>query len=256
MIISCNKRGSRGIMVIMLLSIPVIISLFLMPQTAYASLSLGSVTGARTANAFPGDTVSFDMLLFNIHENSTLVVNIDIEGPDGWVVRTNPASFTLDYHPVSKCITKEYYECLSTGQGGVMARPIKIIVDIPNGISSGKFPIIVTSHVGTDGSSVNMQQSRAYQFSVFINENADNPHFPTSLPDDEKITVNEIPKQDSQIPDNSPVQVHEAIENESDAANIGNNDVTGMAISSAISVGIYIVLIALIVVVSWRLYRR
>ena len=126
--------------------------LSLMVPAAGAATSLGSVTGARSMHALPGDTVDFDMLLFNIHDNRTLEVVIELEGPDGWDLQSSPANFNLDFHQPGKCYTKPGYECLNTGLGGIMARPVRITADVPYNADDGEYTIVASSSAFGSGS--------------------------------------------------------------------------------------------------------
>jgi len=237
-------------------------ALLLLSHSAMASVSLGSVTGARSIKAWPGDVIRFETFLFNIHENSMLAISMDVEGPEGWAVSADPEAFELDFYPAGRCITKEGYVCLSTGLGGVMARPARFTVEVPSWAEKGKYTTKAWSHASIKGTDTRTQQSRVYDFVVDVVDGSLEPkkgedNAPKyNLISKPKIKKDVEPKSEGQLESESK-PVGDAIDS-SPKRLIENykEGVTGMAASGIIGTMILASIVVIILLASWRIYRH
>lgn len=234
---------------------------------ASASISLGSVSGTRYMEALPGETSNFELLLFNIHDNSSVQVDVVVEGPEGWAVSSSPSTFNLDFSAPGNCFSKQDYVCLNTGLGGVMARPVKVTTDIPDSATPGEYVISASVYVGGGDIGVTMVQSRTYHFTVKVKEaepdssgddNAEATDSPGSTSagaggDDESgSTGAQEPESGKTVPGDD-----ENDANMEEAEPIQESDgLTGMMISEGITAGLFAFIIIIIIAASWRLYKR
>jgi len=234
-----------------------LLALLLLAGTSMAAISLGSVTGARTIGAFPGDTVSFELIFFNIHDENGLTIDMEAKGPEGWNVFTDEERFELDFHDTGACFEKNDYECLNTGQGRVMARPIRINVEVPWSVYDGEYIIRVSTTVSGGDGAMSMHQTRNYQFVVVVGDGFDENENRIvekeyQEPDDEtenRILADGTDGYDSDYrnetePENQPTQTGVV------------DSLTGLFIADAIGSGLIALIIVLILLVSWRVYKR
>jgi hypothetical protein len=251
-----------------LLAVSACILVLMSLHGASASISLGSVTGARQLGALPGESASFEMLLFNIHENATVMVDIAVEGPVGWSVSANPQSFALDFSQPGKCFTKPDHVCLNTGLGGVMARPVHVIADVPDSATPGEYVVSASSYVGGGGSGVTMMQSRTYHFTVNVQDATETG----GRDDDAGATGNPVSAGSGAGSDEGQVSTglqgpgdgKDSVKHKEEDA-VGpvesepvkeSDSLTGMMISEVIGAGLFAVVIIAILAASWRLYKR
>jgi len=233
-----------------------LLALLLLAGTSMAAISLGSVTGARTTGAFPGDTVSFEVILFNMHDENGLIIDMEAQGPEGWNVFTDEERFELDFHEVGFCFEKNDYECLNTGQGRVMARPIRISVEVPWSVYDGEYVIRASSTVSGGDGAMSMHQTRNYQFLVVVGDglNENEVFEKTDKEPDETETENRI-LADATSDYDSDYQNETEPENQPTQTGVVDS-LTGLFVADAIGSGLVALIIALILLVSWRVYKR
>ncbi|MBN2042308.1 MAG: hypothetical protein JW754_00715 [Candidatus Aenigmarchaeota archaeon] len=170
--------------------LPMVISMvmILMITSAEAVISMGSVTGKNHALAEPGETVEFKILLFNIHEDSGMIVNLNVDDyPEGWTVWTEPEDMELPYTLPSKHVEQEPgYEYLSVPNTGEMikVKPVVLKAEVPDDAGPGEYRINVVASAGKYGGTLSMTQSRDFSFTVEIQGNGEyhqnNDHFAES----------------------------------------------------------------------------
>ena len=231
-------------------------------NTAGAVLSLGSSTGQKSANAYPGGTVQFRILLFNIHEPSDIGVELSAEAPGKWNTEISPQSFDLEYFPAGACLNREGYECLSTGEGDVMARPFMISVEVPDSAKTGSYDVILISTVRGDGH-FSMEQSRSFHFTVNVKEKAASRYSESSK--SSKLSNAAAAGNESQVqhtaaygnetnmqgPDyGNPVNTGGSANTFSPAEGL-----TGGLFASPVETAIISFVVLLILLVSWKIYR-
>jgi len=258
------------------------IMFLLMTQTARSATSLGSVTDAKTADASAGGTVTFRVLMFNAHENSTLSVVSDAEGPEEWDVFVQPESFDLLFSPPGYHTAEEGYECLGTGEGDVMARVVSVSAGIPAYAEPGRYDIRLTSRAGKAGGSMNMRQSRTFRFTVIVRDGTEMPpnnspnNSPKNSPDiaDDAASSGASESGDTSAGDDDsdnmavPGTETENV-NESAGSNAAPLDggsaikgadkpsgATGMLVAGMAGYGIIALVILLMLFVSWKIYKH
>jgi hypothetical protein len=242
------------------------IALAMLPHTAAAAISLGSVTGARELASVPGDTISFDLLLFNTHVDSTLGVVIEVEGPGGWETHTSPEGFDLRFSPPGRCVQMEGYECLSTGQGGIMAKPARVVVEVPDSAQDMGYPIKATIYINGEGGDMSMQQSRTYDFVVKVdsdlaNKGVNGDGAPVTNP-----SANQQNDKDTDTENQSSANVQGSEDPGTGLSGLapqppgetpaGPDALTGMILADTVGIGVFVVILVFTILFSWRIYKH
>jgi hypothetical protein len=237
-----------------------------------AAISLGSVTGARKAEAFPGDTIVFEVFLFNIHQPSDLEVDMSMQGPEGWNIYPESDRIGVKYYPPGGCVSENDYVCLNTGLGYVMARSVSLTVNVPWSVETGVYQVRAISLVRGNSSDMAIQQSRHYDFQVKVSDgngqwegdddnaiNAGNVGNDAAVNDPE-ADAGSVDTDGSDATDNEQLDLKEPNGNESltgsDEIGLGSDSITGALTTETIGLMSYAIIIVLILFVSWRIYKR
>ncbi len=140
--------------------------LTIIPSTE--AITLGSAMDKKTIQASPGDSITFKLLFFNIHENSALQLQLESECPHGWNVVIEPAIIDLPLRELGDLTPEEGYEFLGTAKGDVKAKPVRIRVDIPDSAQPGNYRLKVSASVGKGGGVLSTSQIRNFYFDISL----------------------------------------------------------------------------------------
>jgi hypothetical protein len=135
---------------------------------AGAKLSIGSATGVKAAQALPGETVSFKILLFNAHEDPAMHVRMESEQPRGWIVDIEPDEFDLPISKPGDTAPEAGYEIVGTAEGDVKARPVTATIKVPGYSAQGNYEIKVLASAGKQGGVLSMSLVRSFYFGVEV----------------------------------------------------------------------------------------
>ena len=138
---------------------------------AHAAVSLGSVQDRYSAEIFQGEETGFSIFLFNIHDQSTLNVNLEAEYPFGLYVVVTPTSMSLPYLPTGTPL-QEGYGVLSTPEGNVMVKTASVRVFSANNTAPGEYDIRVNAVTQAAEGTLAISQERGFRFRVSVKENA------------------------------------------------------------------------------------
>jgi hypothetical protein len=236
--------------------------------TAQAALPLGSVTGATNAKASPGDKAEFYVLFFNSHGGEDVLLSFDSEGPEGWDTALSSSRFDLTYHEPGDCTYDPDYECLGTGAGDVMARKLRLSVFVPSDAEPGQHSVDLTAWLGSDKGTMSVQQMRTFTFTVDVMGDEDE--------DEDEEEPEEQPGQDEGSNDSRNEQ-----DGKDDALTFADNNqsgsggsdvpevnegqgpgqqpedgLTGRAVATGVSWGMYVVIALAAVLISWKIYMK
>jgi len=145
-------------------------------EMAEAGVSIGSVIYRNQAEAMNGSGVTFSILLFNMHEKSSMSVMVVPKSyPEGWGVSADPEELDLSYTVAENHVTPEPgYEYVSLpGSGGtIKVKPVSVNVDIPASAEPGEYPITIEAIATGSGGSLSSSQTRDFAFIVKVGGNA------------------------------------------------------------------------------------
>ena len=140
----------------------------LLPRFAGAAVSMGSAVDRKYDMVFPGESATFKVLFFNIHDESGLQLELESEQPSGWDVNIFPRELELPYSEPGDMEPREGYEFLGTGDGIVKAKVVLVRVDVPGSAKPGNYRLKVSASVEKAGGVLSMSQTRTFYFDLGI----------------------------------------------------------------------------------------
>ena len=140
----------------------------MLPNFAGAAVSMGSAVDRKYEMVFPGESATFKILFFNIHDESGLRLELESEQPSNWDVNIFPRDLDLPYSEPGDMESQEGYEFLGTGDGIVKAKPVLVRVDVPGSAKSGNYRVKVSASVEKAGGVLSMSQTRAFYFDLGV----------------------------------------------------------------------------------------
>jgi hypothetical protein len=152
----------------------VVMVVLISSPSVQAGVSLGSVQVDKVKEVYPGGNAAFKVLLFNLHGEGTLKVDLSADYPSGWGIDM-PVSVEIPKTEVVNLPEAETgFEFINTEGGYIKARPVVIGVSVPGSAQPGSYDVKVSARtVGGDDAMLSVSQSRSFRFRVLIIEEVD-----------------------------------------------------------------------------------
>ncbi|NOQ55836.1 MAG: hypothetical protein GQ477_03435 [Nanohaloarchaea archaeon] len=206
--------------------------IFLEPVSAF---NLGTLQKSASQNVTSGDTISFELLFWNIYDEGYDVVLENVKVPKDWVVIVDPSYFYLD----NRSFFDVEHIYIPSIRKTINAYPVTVYVSVPKAEAYGDHEIVLKAVAGQgeSQSGFSLKQERLFFFDVFVTKD-----LYQDRPNDDAVTK-------SVSVDISPMISHQEL------------GVSSTEISSTdflyqhIKTGIILISFVLILIIAWRIYE-
>jgi hypothetical protein len=222
-----------------LVSVFLIISIFI--PMVEASVPLGSAQDKKTVDALPGGSVGFKLFFYNLDEKSP--VNLKLKAdyyPQKWVVNINQQGLVLGNPDAEVSTDKErYYEymVLPGVKDPVKVKVATVNVRIPKSAKPGKYTLKVSATASKNSGGVSASQVRDFYLNVNVLK--------------QEVSEDQTYEITSENSINKQAEMGEKIQKTNKT-----DDTIGMVIGGRENILIPVMIIFVILIVSWIIYKH
>jgi hypothetical protein len=217
--------------------------------SGHAALSLGSTQAYNKAAISQGGEAEFRVFLFNVHQEDDIVLYAGVRSDGGLSVKIDPEYMSIPYYePGSRVDLGDGFVPLSTPEGSVMARVMRVTVGAPLSADPGTHYIEAYVATERERGTLGTAQTRTFRFEVDVEEEETD-----SLQQqvDSAGNENNDPGNSDEESPGEPSQETGVIE----AAGKGADSITGNVTEVPMFGPFVLVAVVLVLVALWRLKK-